>query len=102
MKASSHQLDRLLCAAAGTSDEPAEMPFGFDSRVLAHLRSESTGDFIEVRRLLRRVVLLSLTVIAVALAGTYQELQAESDDTSGISLDQYAIADSAIDTAFGQ
>lgn len=102
MKDSSHQLSRLLRAAADTNDEPAEMPFGFDSRVLAHLRSATTVDFVDVRRLLRRVVLLCLTVIALALAGTYQELQPESDDTSGISLDQYAIADSAIDTAFGQ
>lgn len=91
-------LDRLLRAAAETmSDRPNEMPFGFDTRVLAGLRAGLNRDFFDIGRLLRRVVLLSLAVIALASAGVYLELR--QDETQS---DDYAIADSAIGSAFEQ
>ena len=95
-------LERLLRAAAETvSDQPNEMPFGFETRVLAGWRAGLTHDFVDVGRLLRRVVLLSLAVIALASAGTYHELR-QNDDPGESDDDEYAIADSAIGSAFEQ
>jgi hypothetical protein len=102
MKSSDLRLDRLLRAAAeATSDQPNEMPFGFDTRVLARWRAGLNRDFVDVGRRLRRVVLLSLAVIALASAGAYQELRL-SDDFGESLTDEYAIADSAIGSAFDQ
>jgi hypothetical protein len=92
-------LERLLHAAAETvSDQPNEMPFGFETRVLAAWRADLTCDFVDVGRLLRRVVLLSLAVIALASTGTYRELR-QSDDSGESDSDEYAIVDSAIGSA---
>lgn len=92
-------LQRLLRAAAETvSDQPDEMPFGFETRVLADWRAGLARDFVDVGRLLRRVVLLSLAVIALASAGTYHELR-QSDDPDESNEDEYAIVDSAIGSA---
>ena len=42
-------LQRLLRAAAETvSDQPDEMPFGFETRVLADWRAGLTRDFVDV------------------------------------------------------
>jgi hypothetical protein len=53
-----HEIDRLLRSAAKTGDEaPAEMPFGFDTRVVALWRAlgvKPNG----IASLLRRVALL--------------------------------------------
>lgn len=96
MKNSDRQLDRLLSAAAkARRDQPNEMPFAFDTRVLAGWRAVVKSDLVDVRRLLSRVVLLSLAVIALAAAGVYNELEQSEDPF----LDQYTIADSAISNA---
>lgn len=92
-------LQRLLRAATeAVSDQPNEMPFGFETRVLADWRAGLTRDFVDVGRFLRRVVLLSLAVIALASAGTYHELR-RSDDPEETNDDEYAIVDSAIGSA---
>jgi hypothetical protein len=92
-------LERLFRAAAETvSHQPNEMPFGFETQVLAGWRAGRTHDLVDLGHLLRRVVLLSLAVIALACAGTYNELR-QSDDPSEASSDEYAIADSAIGSA---
>ena len=92
-------LERLFRAAAETvGDQPNEMPFGFETRVLADWRAGQTRDFVDVGHLLRRVVLLSLAVITLATAGTYHELR-QSDDTDDSGNDEYAIVDSAIGSA---
>lgn len=102
MKSSDLSLDRLLrAAAATTSDQAHEMPYGFDSRVLAQARANQEGDLVAVGRLLRRVILLSLGVIALASAGAYHELR-QSDDLGESLTDEYAIADSAIGRVFEQ
>lgn len=102
MKDSDLSLDRLLrAAAATTSDQVHEMPYGFDSRVLAQARANQEGDLVTVGRLLRRVVLVSLGVIALAGAGAYHELR-QGDELSDSLTDEYVIADSAIGNIFEQ
>jgi hypothetical protein len=102
MKDSNLTLDRLLRAAAAASSEQAhEMPYGFDSRVLAQARANQEGDLVAVGRLLRRVVLLSLGVIALAGAGAYHELRL-GDDPGDSLTDEFVIADSAIGNIFEQ
>ncbi|MEO8439845.1 MAG: hypothetical protein ABI540_06440 [Spartobacteria bacterium] len=98
MNDSDLQLQRMLRAAAGaTIGSPNEMPFGFDTRVLAAWRAGTNPDLVDVGRLLRRVVLLSLAVIVFATAGVVNELRQSNDP--GEALDQYAIADNVIDNA---
>ena len=93
-------LDRLLRAAATTRhDQPNDMPFGFDTRVLARARANQLGDGIAIRRLLRRVVLVSLGVIVLASAGAYHELR-QNDDLGDALTDEYVIADAAIGSVF--
>ena len=47
MKDSKLQLERLLRAAAeATGERPHEMPFGFDSRVLARWRAGANYDLV--------------------------------------------------------
>jgi hypothetical protein len=102
MKYSDPQVDRLLRAAAeATNDQPNEMPFGFDTRVLAHWRASRNRDLVEVGRLLRRVVVLSLAVIALASAGAYNELR-QTEDFGEPFTDENVIADSAIGSALEQ
>ena len=93
-------LDRLLrAAAAARNDQPNEMPFGFDTRVLARTRAHPPGDFLALGRFLRRVVLLSLGVIAFASAGAYHELR-QNDDLGDSLTEEYVIADASIGGAF--
>jgi signal transduction histidine kinase len=96
MKNSDRKLERLLRSAADTArnDPPNEMPFGFDTRVLAAWRAGTNYDLLDVGRLLRRVVLLSLAVIVFATAGMVHELRQPED--TGDAFNQYAIADNAI------
>ncbi len=95
-------LERLFHAAAQAPDDsPNEMPFGFDTRVLAQWRAGLGSEFAELGHLLRRVIWLSLVVIALGGAGAWHELN-QSDDLSENPTDQYAIADSAIGSAFEQ
>lgn len=92
-------LERLLHAAAETTAAPPnEMPFGFDTRVMALWRSGPNRDLVDAGPLLNRVVLLSLAVIALAGAGVYDELRQSSEPEEPF-LDQYSIADTAISNA---
>lgn len=100
MKDSDPQLDRLLRAAARAgSSSPNEMPFGFDTRVLAGWRSDRKRDLVDLRALLRRVVLVSLGVIVLATAGVYHELR-QNDEMGDPLTNEYAIADAAIGSVF--
>ena len=102
MKDLDSPLDCLLraAAAAAPASLPDEMPFGFDTRVLARWRAQLAPDVIAVGRLLRRVVLMSLGVIVLAGAGVFHELRRNDELLS--PNDEYAIADNAIGTVFGQ
>jgi len=93
-------LQRLLRAAAQVKDDaPAEMPFGFDTRVIALSRRNGNG--VIFGALLRRVALIAAAVIVLATGGAYLEFSSNGDtiDASG---NEYAIADSAIQDEIGQ
>jgi hypothetical protein len=93
-------LDRLLRAASKDKDEaPAEMPFGFDTRVIALSRRNGNGAVFGA--LLRRVALMAAAVIILATGGAWLEFN-QSDDVLVASGNEFAIADSAIQDEVAQ
>lgn len=97
-------LDRLLRAAAKVPDEaPPGLPFGFDTRVLALARSGSDGanDIVDLTRFLRRAGVIAFVVLVAAGSAAYQQFRDDSALTFP-QTNEYAIADSAIQTEFSQ
>jgi hypothetical protein len=93
-------LERLLRAAAKAKDDPApDMPFGFDTRVIALSRQNGNGATFSL--LLRRVTLIAAALIVLATAGAYFELNQSGDAISGNG-NEFAIADSAIQDEVAQ
>jgi len=89
-------LYRLFRSAAQLKDEaPAEMPFGFDTRVIALSRRNGNGS--GVAQLLHRVAL----VIVFASAGAYLEFNSNADSSVGAS-NEFAIADAVIQDEVAQ
>ncbi len=95
------KIDRLLRSAAeAREEEPAGMPFGFDTRVVAlcagnrrALRSNG------VVSLVRRVALLSAALIVISTIAAIRE--ANQNREIGESLtNEFTIADSAIQDEF--
>ncbi len=96
------KIDRLLRSAAQVREEdPAAMPFGFDTRVAALWRAQEEATAIGLTHLIRGVALIAVVVIAVAAAGTYREADA-TRDTGEPFANEYAIADSTIQTEVSQ
>jgi hypothetical protein len=93
------KIDRLLGSAAKMGEEhPAEMPFGFDTRVVALWRAAlPTGD--GVMQLLRRVAVLSAAVIVVSTVAAVREAN-QSREIRGSLTNEFAITDSAIQDEF--
>ena len=93
------KIDRLLRSAAeAREEEPAGMPFGFDTRVLALWRaaaSRSNG----VVSLVRRVALLSAAVIVVSTIAAVREAN-QSRELGESLTNEFTIADSAIQDEF--
>lgn len=97
MKRHASSIDRLLQAVASLPPEPApEMPFGFDTRVVALWRATLPSDPAAIAHLLRQVILIAVTLIVLAGAGAYGEFS-QLDDTDG-----FALTDAAIGGAFEQ
>ena len=95
------EIDRLLRSAAQASGEvPAEVPFGFDTRVVALWR-ESGAKPNGVASLLRRVALLSGAVIAISTLAAVRELR-QSQERYNDFTNEFAIADTAIQDEFSQ
>ena len=96
-----HEIDRLLRSAAKASDEvPVEMPFGFDTRVVAlwvALAAKPNG----INALLRRVALLSAAVIAISTFAAVREIKQSREQYNDFS-NEFAIADTAIQDEFSQ
>jgi len=102
MKRPDADLDRLLRSAAKV-DEPStpEAPYGFETRVIAlwHAGNGPLDDAVEVARFLRRIGAVALAVLALASAGAYRQFN-ENEERTTAQTNEYAIADSAIQTEF--
>ena len=92
-------IDRLLRSAAQADDEhPAEMPFGFDTRVVALWRA-GTPKANGVLQLLRRVAVLSVAVIVISTVAAVREANQSREIRESLA-NEFAIADSAIQDEF--
>ena len=97
MSAVDDHLHRLLRAAAARHDDVLpEMPFGFDTRVVALVRS-SPDRSSRFAGAVRRVALLAAVVGIAATAGAWWEANAAENSADPYG-NAYAIADSAIET----
>jgi hypothetical protein len=97
-------VDRLLrSAAAAAEPAPEELPFGFETRVVASWRSGKNGgtDIAELSRFLRRAGIIAGAVVIVAGAAAYRQYRDETRFAS-LATNEYVIADSAIETEFSQ
>jgi hypothetical protein len=93
-------LERLLKSAAGAADTAsAEMPFGFDTRVIALWRSKGNGTVAGLTRFVQRITLLATAVIVLATAAAYFELKQNREPNE---TNEYALADAAIQDELGQ
>jgi hypothetical protein len=93
-------LDRLLrSAAAAPNESPTEAPFGFATRVVALWRAgvEPSREANALKRLIRNVAISAAAVSLVATVAAYQQISDDSDLNEPLAND-YAIADSAIQT----
>ncbi len=96
------KLERLLrSAVSAREDLPAEMPFGFGTRVVALSCLNNGSDSNGLARLAWRVGLIAIAVILLASAGAYREMN-QSEELGEPFANEYAIADSAIQNAFSQ
>ena len=96
-------VDRLLRSAAnGPEPGAAEAPFGFDIRVVALWRSGKGGanDLADLSRFLRHAGVIACAVLVLAGAAAYRQYRDEA--TLAAPTNEYAIADSAIQTEFSQ
>jgi hypothetical protein len=101
---SADNLDRLLRAAANAPEEPApEAPFGFDTRVVALARAGngSASDVADLTRFLRRTGVIAFAVLVLASAAAYRQFS-ETVAFTAPQTNEYAIADSAIQTEFSE
>lgn len=92
-------IDRLLRSAAQMREEPpAAMPFGFDTRVVAlwHAVLPTSNGLMQ---LLRRVALLSASVIVVSTIAAVREANQSREIRESLT-NEFAIADSAIQDEF--
>lgn len=88
-------LDRLLRAAAFTNEDGPEMPYGFDTRVVALWQAHGEREPNGIARLVRHVAVLAAVILIASAAGAYREVL-RSDVSSEPLANEFAIADSAI------
>ena len=103
MKTPDADLDRLLRSAAAAEPPVPEAPYGFETRILALWRAgrgEATGT-ADLTRFLQRIGAVALAVLTLASAGAYQQFS-ENEERATAQTNEYAIADSAIQTEFSQ
>ena len=96
MKKSDRILDRLFRAAAGPAPT-SEMPFAFDTRVLALAHESSPNGSAIIARFAQRAALIALAIIALATAGLYRTSISSNDLPT-----EYAMADTAIQNNLGE
>ena len=104
MKKPDADLDRLLRSAASVLETPSpEAPYGFETRVIAswHAGPGRANEAAELTRFLRRIGAVAFAVLALASAVAYQQFN-ENEERTTAQTNEYAIADSAIQTEFSQ
>ena len=99
-------LNRLLRSAVQAGAEEAAdavaVPFGFDTRVVALWRNGTARlNGNGLNRLLRRVALASAAVLILTGVAAVRELR-QTNELDDAGLNEYAIADNAIQTEFSQ
>ena len=95
-------LDRLLRSAAKSTESPLpEIPYAFETRVLALWRAGlgRANEVTELTSFLRRIGAVALVVLALASAGAYRQFN-ENELRTAPQTNEYAIADTAIQTEF--
>lgn len=93
-------LRRLLRSAAEReADAPAEMPFGFDTRVVALWRAHPNDASLGITRFVRRVALAAVAVIVLSAGAAYREVN-QANAKNELVANEFAIADSAIQDEF--
>jgi hypothetical protein len=99
----STDVDRLLRSAGQTQQPDAEVPFGFETRVVAGWRSgHGTGnDLADLSRFLRGAGAVACAVLVVFGTAAWRQYRDETRFASPAT-NEYAIADSAIQTEFSQ
>jgi hypothetical protein len=93
MKQGDRILRGLLSTAAAQKEEEAQMPFGFDTRVLARLREAGLNGSAVVALFARWGTIIACALIALAAAGLYGT---SGSDTTAEVTNEYGIVDSAI------
>jgi hypothetical protein len=104
MKRRDADLDRLLHSASQSPAVSApEAPFGFETRVVSLWRAGNgrASDAADLTRFLRRIGVGAVVVLALASVGAYQQFN-ENEERIAPQSNEYAIADSAIQTEFSQ
>jgi hypothetical protein len=95
------KIGRLLRSAAQTGDQaPSDIPFGFDTRVVALWRA-SAAKPNGVTSLVRRVSLLSAAVIVISTLAAVREIRQSREQFDDVT-NEFAIADTAIQDEFSQ
>lgn len=89
-------LDRLFRAAASSTAND-EMPFGFDTRVLALVRESGSNGSAMIALLAKRAAMVALAIIALATAGLYRTSTSDNDLPT-----EYAMTDTAIENNLGE
>ena len=94
------QVGRLLRAAAAAPETaPSEVPFGFDTRVIATWRADrrdGSADGWEFTRIFRRVAVSAALVTICASGAAFWQFQ-QNDDLDDFNGNAYAIADTVIE-----
>ena len=96
-------LDRLFRSAARADQPDAEIPFGFETRVVAGWR-DGTGigpDFADLSRFLRGAGAIAFAVLIIAGTAAWRQYREEAR-FAAVATNEYAIVDSAIQTEFSQ
>jgi hypothetical protein len=97
-------LDRLFRSAAHSSEPAAsEVPYGFETSVIALWRSGKNGglDLAELSRLLRRAGVIASAVLILAGTAAYRQYRDETK-FAALATNEYVIADSAIQSEFSR
>ena len=89
-------LTRLLKLAAAAKEEAdVNVPFGFETRVIAGWREVKLSGNGDLARFIRHVALTAIAITILAGVATYRQVN-EDDEISEPLTNDYALVDSAI------